>query len=93
MIKSFKDKRTERIFSGEHVKGIPTELFKKARRRLAMLNRALQLEDMYFPPSNRFHALAGYQPARYAISVDNQWRITFEWHDGDAHNVLFEDYH
>ncbi len=58
-----------------------------------MLNRAIQLEDLYFPPSNKFHALSGYEPARYAICIDKQWRITFEWHEGDAYNVLFEDYH
>jgi proteic killer suppression protein len=56
------------------------------------LNRAIQPEDLYFPPSNKFHAPSGYEPARYAICIDRQWRITFEWHEGDAYNVLFEDY-
>ena len=71
MIKTFRDKNTEKIYSGERFKGISTDLAKKARRRLAILNRAIQLEDLYFPPSNQFHALSGYTPTRYAIAVIN----------------------
>ena len=93
MIKTFRDKNTEKIYSGERFKGISTDLAKKARRRLAILNRAVQLEDLYFPPSNQFHALSGYTPTRYAIAVDKQWRITFEWHEGDVYDAFFEDYH
>ena len=93
MIKTFRDKNTENIYSGERFKGISTDLAKKARRRLAILNRAIQLEDLYFPPSNQFHALSGYTPTRYAIAVDKQWRITFEWHEGDVYDAFFEDYH
>lgn len=93
MIQSFRNKETEKIFSGERVKGVSSNLAQKARRRLAILNRAIQLEDLYFPPSNKFHALTGSTPTRYAISVDKQWRITFEWLNGDAVNVSFEDYH
>jgi len=89
MLISFKDNKTEKIYSGERVKGISIDLIKKARRRLAMLNQAIQLEDLYFPPSNRFHALSGYAPTRYAIFVDKQWRITFDWHEGDAHNIMY----
>lgn len=93
MIKTFRDKNTEKIYSGERFKGISTDLAKKARRRLAILNRAIQLEDLYFPPSNQFHALSGYTPTRYAIAVDKQWRLTFEWHEGDVYDAFFEDYH
>jgi proteic killer suppression protein len=68
-------------------------LVKKAKRRLDFLHDAVDLEDMYFPPSNKFHSLEGFNPTRYAISVDKQWRITFQWRDGNAYEVLFEDYH
>ncbi len=60
---------------------------------MEILNGATRLEDMYFPPSNRFHTLEGFQPTRYAVWVNNQWRITFEWQDGHAFVVCFEDYH
>ena len=93
MIKSFKDKTTENIFYSKRVKSVSPQLVKKAKRRLDFLHDAVDLEDMYFPPSNQFHSLGGFTPTRYAISVDKQWRITFVWQDGNASEVLFEDYH
>lgn len=93
MIKSFKNKITEQIFQNQRVKGIEAQIIKKAKRRLDFLDAAVDLEDLYFPSSNRFHALEGFNPTRYSVSVDRQWRITFEWQEGNVHNVLFEDYH
>lgn len=60
MIQSFKDKATEDIFNSKRVKGVSIQLAKKAKRRLEFLHSAVELEDMYFPPSNRFHALEGF---------------------------------
>jgi len=93
MIKSIRDTRTENIFNGKRIQRLDSKLAKKARRRLELLNAAVKLDDMYFPPSNQFHALEGFNPTRYAISVNRQWRVTFEWHAGDAYDVYFEDYH
>ncbi len=93
MIKSFRDQKTEDIFNGRRVQRLDSKLVNKARRRLELLHAAVRLEDMYFPPSNQLHALQGFQPKRYAIRVNQQWRVTFEWHEGDAFDVYFEDYH
>ncbi len=95
VIISFKDKLTKAIFGDEKVSKVEKKLLKKARIRLDLLDNAERLEDMYFPPSNKFHALEGFNPARFAIRVDRQWRISFEWDEenGNAHNVCFEDYH
>jgi proteic killer suppression protein len=93
MIKSFCDKKTEDIFNGRRVPRVDGKLAAKARRRIELLNAAVRLEDMYFPPSNQFHALQGFNPTRYAIRVNQQWRITFAWHEGNAFDVCFEDYH
>lgn len=93
MIKSFADKQTEAIFHGSAIKKLDMTLIKKAKLRLEYLNAAVQLEDLYFPPSNKFHALQGYQPTRYAIRVNEKWRITFAWQNNHAFNVCFEDYH
>ncbi len=93
MIESFRDERTRQIYDGEKVSRLDQDLARKARRRLELLHAATRLEDLYFPPSNRFHVLAGYHPARYAIRIDRQWRISFEWSDGNAQDVWFEDYH
>ncbi|MEM7114084.1 MAG: type II toxin-antitoxin system RelE/ParE family toxin [Chloroflexota bacterium] len=93
MIKSFCDRETEDIFHGRRIRKLNTNLARRARRRLELLNAATKLEDMYFPPSNRFHALQGFNPTRYAIRVNQQWRITFNWIDGHPEDVCFEDYH
>jgi len=65
MIKTFLDKKTEDIFHGHFPREIDKKLAKKARMRLEYLNAATRLEDLYFPPSNRFHALQGFNPTRY----------------------------
>jgi toxin HigB-1 len=93
MIKTFRDQRTEDIFNGKRIRGIDPKLVQKARRRLEFLHAALKIEDLYFPPSNRFHALHGFTPTRYAIWVNDQWRISFEWQENHAFDVYFEDYH
>jgi proteic killer suppression protein len=93
MIKNFSDKQTEIIFSGGDYKRIDKGLAKKAKMRMEYLSAASCLEDLYFPPSNRFHKLQGFNPIRYAINVNEQWRIVFEWENNHAVNVCFTDYH
>ena len=86
---------TKSVFEKEKVQTMDKHLLKKAQIRLDLLDNAEVLEDLYFPPSNKFHALEGFNPTRYAIRVDRQWRITFEWdeNNGNALDVCFEDYH
>ncbi|NQU64017.1 MAG: type II toxin-antitoxin system RelE/ParE family toxin [SAR324 cluster bacterium] len=93
MIKTFKDKRTEGLFEKGGYKKIEKALAKKITKQLDRLNVAGRLEDLYFPPSNHFEALEGFNPTRYSIRINMQWRISFEWLDNDAYNVVFEDYH
>ena len=93
MIKSFRDSITKKIFDGIDLKKIDGVIFKKTRRRLEFLNSAKAIDDLFFPPSNRLHKLRGIKPERYSISVDMQWRITFEWRNENAYDVFFEDYH
>lgn len=90
MIRTFADTRTHSLFQGNAVKGLPVPLQNKARKRLQYISYAARIEDLYFPPSNQFHALEGTD--RYAVSVDMKWRITFRWEDGIA-DAKFEDYH
>lgn len=90
MIQSFADEITAQLAAGKSVRKIPTELQRQALKRLNYLKLAKRIEDLYFPPSNRFHALSG---GRYALWVNAQWRIRFEWTETGPANVLFEDYH
>jgi proteic killer suppression protein len=58
-----------------------------------MLNNAVTLDDIRIPPANRLEKLSGDRAGQYSIRINNQWRICFEWFDGDAYNVEIVDYH
>jgi toxin HigB-1 len=93
MIRSFADKATETVFLGKCHKGFPAELFRRTRRALGRIHAASDVTDLRIPPSFRLHQLKGDQAGRWSISVNDQFRITFEFRNGDAHAVRFEDYH
>ena len=58
-----------------------------------MLNRAVTLQDLRVPPANRLEKLSGSRAGQYSIRINDQWRICFEWREGDACNVEIVDYH
>ena len=61
--------------------------------QLDVLNGAAKLDDLRSPPGNRLEALRGDLAGLHSIRVNDQWRIIFEWADGDAHDVQIVDYH
>jgi proteic killer suppression protein len=93
MIKSFKDKDTERVFEGVYVRTISRDLQRLARRRLIYLNSAKELADLTNNPGNRLEKLKGSREGQYSIRINDQYRICFEWQDGDAYDVEMVDYH
>ena len=93
MIESFKCKETKRIFNRNFSKKFPNDIQRVALRKLRMLNRAKILKDLLVPPGNRLEVLRGSRKGQHSIRVNNQWRICFEWHENDAHNVEITDYH
>lgn len=93
MIRSFKSKETERVFNRERSRKLPTDIQQVALRKLRMLNRAVTLQDLRVPPANRLEKLSGGRAGQYSIRVNDQWRICFEWKEGNADNVEIIDYH
>ncbi len=93
MIKSFRDKQTERIFSRRFSRRFPQNLHRVAWRKLAILDAVEQLDDLYVPPGNRLEKLSGDRTGEYSIRINDQWRICFRWRDGNAHDVEITDYH
>ena len=91
MIRSFKNKDTEKLFNGIRIKKFQA-FEQQARRRLKILDAAVSVESLFLLPSNRAHVLGGERTNQYAIWINNQWRICFEWHDGHAENVEIVDY-
>ncbi|MBK7873884.1 MAG: type II toxin-antitoxin system RelE/ParE family toxin [Saprospiraceae bacterium] len=93
MIKSFGDKETEKIWSGEFSKKLPKEIQAVGRRKLRMLNNAQDINDLRMPPSNHLEKLKGKLKDFYSIRINDQWRIIFKWIDDNAYEVSIIDYH
>lgn len=92
MIKSFRDKDTERLYRRERVERF--RAFERvALRKLVMLDAAKELRDLASPPGNRLEALTGERKGQHSIRINDQWRICFVWKQGDAHEVEIVDYH
>lgn len=93
MIRSFRDKKTERIFLREKSRKLPLDVQRVAQRKLAILDAAQSLQDLRVPPGNRLERLSGDREGQYSIRINDQWRVCFRWNDGDAYDVEITDYH
>lgn len=93
MIVSFGDKDTGKIWDGERLKSMSTDLQKVARRKLRMLNNSQNIADLMVPPSNKLEKLKGNLKDFYSIRINSQWRIIFKWDGGNASSVELIDYH
>jgi proteic killer suppression protein len=72
---------------------LPHDIQQVALRKLRMLNRAVTLNDLRVPPANRLEKLRGAREGQYSIRINEQWRICFEWREGDVYGVEIVDYH
>jgi proteic killer suppression protein len=92
---SFGDRATEALFHGHasRARRVPANIRDVALRKLDMVNAARELNDLRVPPGNRLEALKGDRRGLHSIRVNDQWRITFRWEGGDAHEVSIVDYH
>lgn len=93
MIKSFADKETEKIWNGTRSKKLPNQIQNIARRKLRMLNNALNINDLRIPPANRLEKLKGDYKKYHSIRINDQWRIIFKWQNSNAIEVEIIDYH
>lgn len=93
MILSFGDKETESIWNGERIKSLPLEMQHVGRRKLRMLNNSQNINDLRIPPSNRLEKLGGNLKDFYSIRINDQWRIIFQWKEGQSEQVRIVDYH
>jgi len=93
MIKSFRCKETEKLFNRQRSKKLPQDIQAVAFRKLRMLNRSNTFNDLRVPPGNHLEKLSGDREGQYSIRINSQYRICFEWFNGDASNVEIVDYH
>jgi proteic killer suppression protein len=93
MIRSFRDRETRTVWSGERSKRLPADIQEVALRKLRLINAAQRLNDLRAPPGNRLELLTGNRSGQYSIRINQQWRICFRWTDGEAEDVEICDYH
>jgi len=93
MIKTFRDKETEKIFNRLLSRKLPQNIQHLARRKLVILDAATELNALRVPPGNRLEALKGDRRGQHSIRINDPWRICFKWKGDDAYNVEIADYH
>ena len=92
MIKSFKHKGLEKFFYKGSKKGIRTDHAARLERLLDRLDAANDIKDMNYPGSN-LHQLTGDKKGMFSVRVSGNWRVFFEFTNGDAYIVDYDDYH
>jgi toxin HigB-1 len=92
MIKSFRHKGLRRLFETGSASGVQASQAKRLRMQLAALDTAQSVEDMDIP-GFRLHPLKGQMRGRWSITVNGNWRLTFEFQDGNAYVLDYEDDH
>ncbi|MGH8469209.1 MAG: type II toxin-antitoxin system RelE/ParE family toxin [Gammaproteobacteria bacterium] len=92
MIKSFRHKELRKFFDSGSASGIQPQHAKRLRMQLAALDTAQSIEDMNIA-GFRLHPLKGSERGRWSIWVNGNWRLTFEFRDGHAYVLDYEDYH
>lgn len=90
-IKSFKSRALKRLYLRGDTSKVQAKHVPKLRRQLARLNKSRVASDMDLP-GYRLHRLKGFDD-RWAVDVDENYRLTFDFVDGDAYVLDYEDYH
>ncbi|MFH8136009.1 type II toxin-antitoxin system RelE/ParE family toxin [Pantoea osteomyelitidis] len=93
MIKSWKHKGLQKLYEKGDTSGVQAKDAERIKLRLLALDNATTTEDFKSYPGFKFHSLKGDKQNLYAITVRANWRITFEFKDGDAWILNLEDYH
>jgi proteic killer suppression protein len=92
MIKSFRHKGLRRFYETGSTAGIQASHKKRLRIQLIALDTAVAIEDMDIP-GFKLHSLKDNRKGLWSVSVSGNWRITFEFKDGNAYIINYEDYH
>ncbi|MCX7557388.1 type II toxin-antitoxin system RelE/ParE family toxin [Xanthomonadaceae bacterium JHOS43] len=92
MIESFRHKGLRKLFETGNASGVQAGHAKRLRMQLAALDTARTIEDMDIP-GFRLHPLKGQMRGRWSVTVNGNWRLTFEFRDGNAYVLDYEDYH
>ncbi len=92
MIKSFRHKGLRRLYETGDTAGVQASHVKRLRFQLSALDTAGTIDDMDIS-GFRLHPLKGDMKGRWSITVNGNWRVTFEFKDGNACVLDYEDNH
>ena len=87
MIKSYACKKTRRLFEKSEADRQFRAFGRKAMMKLTIIHAATMLKDLRSPPGNRLELLKGDRAGQHSIRINDQWRVCFRWHEGDAYDV------
>ena len=97
MIRTFADEGSRDIYVGIDTKAarrvLPKLLWSVARRKMHWIDAARAVEALRVPPGNRLESLKGDRAGTFSVRVNEQYRITFRFEQGNAYEVHCEDYH
>ena len=93
MIRSFRDRETEKIFERDRSRQLPPNVQRQVHRKLLLVDAAQALDDLRVPPGIGWSDFPAIGRGKYSIRVNDQWRICFRWERGDAYDVEIADYH
>lgn len=96
MVESFGNRLAKDLFAdntSKELRGFPKILRRTARRKLLYLHEAVELKDLRAPPGNRLKELKGKWKGVYSIRINEQWRVVFQWNNGNAYKAQIIDYH
>jgi proteic killer suppression protein len=93
VIRSFKDRETERVWQRQAVRKLDSRILRTALRKLVVLNAVVSLDELRVPPGNRLEALKGARAGQHSIRINDQWRICFVWTENGPDEVEIVDYH
>jgi toxin HigB-1 len=93
VIRSFKDKETQKLFMGRRSRAVSGQAVRRAQLKLTQLDQVESVDELKIPPENRLHALGGDREGQWAIRINDHYRICFRFENGDAYDVEATDYH
>jgi proteic killer suppression protein len=93
MIVSFRDADTELLWASGRSRRIPANIRRTAWKKLAILNAAVELNNLRVPPGNRLEELTGNRKGQHSVRINDQYRLCFRWIDGNAYDAEIVDYH
>ncbi len=93
MLRSFRDRDTERVWKRLAVRKLGPDVQRAALRKLLILDAAESVQDLRVPPGNRLEKLKGDRSGQHSIRINDQWRICFRWTPAGPEDVEITDYH